>query len=140
MKERKEEKKGRRKENKREDRSQIKSRLPVKTTRTGKHSQLDMRKIKRKENESPQTESWIFTPSVSSLWLLDGELQTQPTTLTGSYKTYTHVRNPGRVGPKPEHNVNQLFSALPHTQPINSYNYERQQEKIRRWNCTLDLA
>lgn len=97
-------------------------------------------KNKRRENESPQTESWIFTPSVSSLWLLDGELQTQPTTLTGSYKTYTHVRNPGRVGPKPEHNVNQLFSALPHTQPINSYNYERQQEKIRRWNCTLDLA
>lgn len=33
----------------------------------------------------------------------------RPTTLTGSNKTYTHIRNPGRVGPTPEHNANQLF-------------------------------
>ena len=125
----------------RKDRSRIASSLAEKTTAAGTTQPIWHEKHKIKSNESPQTESWLFTPSVFSLRLLDGELQARPTALTGSNKTYTHVRNPGRVGPTPEHNLNQLFSCSPCM--LNQSILTTMRGRGRRkcwWNCSVALA
>lgn len=75
---------------------------------------------KRKENQmNPPRLKLGSLPhlfSVSNCWTESSKPDPSPWlghTRLGKYissKIYTHVRNPGRVGLTPEHNMNQLFS------------------------------
>ena len=87
-------------------------------------------KHKIKSNESPQTESWLFTPSVFSLRLLDGELQ-GPAHRPDWVKQDLHPRTQSwesRPDARAQLKPAVLLLSL-HAQPINSYNHERQWER-----------
>lgn len=131
----------------REDRSQIKLNLTEKTTTAGKQSishEIKMNPYSPIPSSSPH----LF--SVSGCWTESSSPDSPPrlghTRLVKyiSSKIYTHVRNPGRVGLTPEHNVNQLFSCSRiFNQSIATTIGDREKNsKQKKWwcNCILDLT